>query len=165
MAQAECQSQALVVACGVTAHHVHLNYMLPLNLVPLTQKGACCKLWRTLESTVQYPGKPWCLSGKGSACRCTSARDMGSIPGLGRSSGEGNGNPLQYSCLGNPMDRGAWWATVHGVAKIWTQLSNKTTVSLSSSKKSGPLVDFSLDRRSVSIPRPITSKLEALGLE
>ena len=43
--------------------------------------------------------------------------DMGSIPGLGKSPGEGNGNPLQYSCLGNPMDRGAWWAIVHGVAK------------------------------------------------
>ena len=43
---------------------------------------------------------------------------MGSIPGLGRSPGEGNGNLLQYSCLGNPMDRGAWWATVHGVAKV-----------------------------------------------
>ena len=42
----------------------------------------------------------------------------GSIPGLGRSTGEGNGNPLQYSCLENPMDRGAWQATVHGVAKI-----------------------------------------------
>ena len=42
--------------------------------------------------------------------------DMGSIPGLGRSPGEGNGTPLQYSCLENPMDRGAWWATVHGVA-------------------------------------------------
>ena len=43
--------------------------------------------------------------------------DSGLIPGLGRSSGEGNGNPLQYSCLGNPMNRGAWQATVHGVAK------------------------------------------------
>ena len=43
--------------------------------------------------------------------------DMGSIPGFERSPGEGNGNPLQYSCLGNPMDRGAWWAIVHGVAK------------------------------------------------
>ena len=42
-----------------------------------------------------------------------NARDMGSIPGLGRSPGVGNGNPLQYSCLENPMDRGAWWATVH----------------------------------------------------
>ena len=51
------------------------------------------------------------------------ARDMGLSFGLGRSS-EGNGNPLQYSCLGNPMDRGSWWATVHGVAKSWTQLSN-----------------------------------------
>jgi len=50
----------------------------------------------------------------------TNAGDTGdevSIPGLGRSPGEGNGNPLQYSCLGNPMDKGAWWATVHRVAK------------------------------------------------
>ena len=46
-----------------------------------------------------------------------SAGDAGSIPGLGRSSGEGNGNPVQFSCLGNPMDRGAWRATVHEVAK------------------------------------------------
>ena len=44
----------------------------------------------------------------------------GSIPGLGRLSGEGNGNPLQYSCLENPMDRGAWWSAVHGVAKSRT---------------------------------------------
>ena len=44
--------------------------------------------------------------------------DPGLIPGSGRSPGEGNGNPLQYSCLENPMDRGAWWATVHGVTKV-----------------------------------------------
>ena len=49
--------------------------------------------------------------------------DMGSIPGSGRSPGGGNGNPLQYSSLENPIDRGAWWATVHGVIKSWTQLS------------------------------------------
>ena len=49
--------------------------------------------------------------------------NLGSIPGLGRSLGEGNGNPLQYSCLENPMDRGAWWATVHAVAKSRTRLS------------------------------------------
>ena len=49
--------------------------------------------------------------------------DMGSIPGLGRSPGEGNGNPLQYPCLGNLMDRGAWRATAHGVVKSWTHLS------------------------------------------
>ena len=47
-------------------------------------------------------------------------RDAGSIPGLGRSPGGGHGNPLQYSCLKNPMDRGAWRATVHGVTKRWT---------------------------------------------
>ena len=46
-----------------------------------------------------------------------NAGDVGLIPGLGRSPGEGNGNPLQYSCLGNTVDRGAWWATVHGVTK------------------------------------------------
>ena len=47
-------------------------------------------------------------------------RDVGSVPELGRSPGEGSGNPLQSSCLENHMDRGAWWATVHGVAKSWT---------------------------------------------
>ena len=55
--------------------------------------------------------------GKESACK---AGDLGSIPGLGGSPGEGNGNPLQYSCLENAMDRGAWWATVHGVAELGT---------------------------------------------
>ena len=52
--------------------------------------------------------------------------DPGSIPGSGRSPGEGNGNPLQYSCLENPMDGGAWWATVHRVAKSRTRLSDFT---------------------------------------
>ena len=46
------------------------------------------------------------------------AGDVGWIPGSGRCSGEGNGNPLQYSCLENPIDRGAWWATVHGVKRV-----------------------------------------------
>ena len=49
-------------------------------------------------------------------------RVTGLTPGLKRSPGEGNGNPLQYFCLENPMDRGAWWATVHGVTKSWTLL-------------------------------------------
>ena len=53
-----------------------------------------------------------------------NAGDLGSIPGSGRSPGEGNGSSLQYSCLGNLMDRGTWQATVHGVAKSQTQLSN-----------------------------------------
>ena len=47
-------------------------------------------------------------------------REVASIPGLGRSPGGGHGNVLQYSCLENAMDRGAWWATVHGIAKSWT---------------------------------------------
>ena len=51
-------------------------------------------------------------------------RDLSSIPGLGKYPGEGHGNPLQDSCLENPMNRGAWWATVHGVAKSWTRLSD-----------------------------------------
>ena len=50
--------------------------------------------------------------------------DVGSIPQLGRSPEGGNGNPFQYSCLDNPMDRGAWWDTVHGVAKSGTELSD-----------------------------------------
>ena len=56
----------------------------------------------------------------------SNAGDLGSIPGSGRSPGEGNGNPLQYSCLENPMDGGAWWATVHGVTKSRTRLSDLT---------------------------------------
>ena len=57
-------------------------------------------------------------------------RNTGLIPGLGSFSGEGNGNPLQYSCLGNPMGGGAWRATVHEVAKNLTRLSNTTTTNL-----------------------------------
>ena len=60
---------------------------------------------------------------KASAC---NVGDLGSIPGSGRSPGEGNGNPPQYSCLENPMDVEAWWATVHGVAKSWIRLSDFT---------------------------------------
>ena len=62
-------------------------------------------------------GFPGGSDSKDSAC---SVGDLGSVPGLGRSPGEGNGNSLQYSGLENPRDRGAWWATVHGVAKNHT---------------------------------------------
>ena len=71
-----------------------------------------CERSSNLETSPRW--LPRWLSGKESACR---AGDAGSIPGLGRSPGERNGNPFQYSCLGNPMDRGAWWATVHGVSR------------------------------------------------
>ena len=63
------------------------------------------------------------LDGKASVY---NAGDLGSIPGSGRLPGEGNGNPLQYSCLEIPMDREAWWAIVHGVAKSRTRLSDFT---------------------------------------
>ena len=68
-----------------------------------------------------YVCMPCSSVGKESA---SSAGDPGSIPGLGRSPGEGNGNPLQYPCLENLMDRGAWWTAVHGVTKSWARLSD-----------------------------------------
>ena len=66
-------------------------------------------------------GFPSGSDSKESAC---NAGDTGLIPGSGRSPGEATGNPLQYSCLENPAGRGAWWAIVHGVIKIWTRLSD-----------------------------------------
>ena len=66
-----------------------------------------------------FPGGSDC---KESAC---NAEDLGLISGLGRSAGEGNGNPLQYSCLENSMDRSVWWATVYGVAHSWTRSSDQ----------------------------------------
>ena len=77
-----------------------------------------------LQYFVDFPGGS---EVKASAC---NAGDLGSISGLGRSSGEGNANPLQYSCLENPMDGGAWWATVHRVAKSQTRLSDFTSLSV-----------------------------------
>ena len=71
-------------------------------------------LWQELG----FPGGPAAKN------QPANARDASSIPGSGRSPGEGNGNPLQYSCLGNPMDRGAWRAAVHGVTQSQTQLSD-----------------------------------------
>ena len=68
---------------------------------------------------------PWFLVpvGKNLPADAGDTRDTGSIPGLERSREGGNGNPLPYSCLENPMDRGAWWATVHGISKNQTGLS------------------------------------------
>ena len=74
----------------------------------------------TLLCTNCFPGGS---EGKASAC---NEGDLGSILGSGTSPGEGNGNPSQYSCLGNPMNSAAWWAKVHGVAKSQTRLSDFT---------------------------------------
>ena len=76
-------------------------------------------LWNLLQG---FPG------GSEVKASASNAGDPGSIPGSGRSPGEGNGNPLQYSCLDNPMDGEAWWATVHEVAKSRTRLSDFTLI-------------------------------------
>ena len=70
------------------------------------------------------------------------ARDMGSIPESGKSPAVGNGNPLQYSCLENSMDRGAWWATVQEVTKSWTHLSTTTTTKYIIAYLQGDIVIF-----------------------
>ena len=75
----------------------------------------------TVTSHYGYMGSPGSSAGKESSC---NAENLGSISQLGRSPGGGNGNPLQHSCLENPRDRGAWWATVHAVPKSQTRLSN-----------------------------------------
>ena len=81
----------------------------------------CDSLSLFTDSSTVSKGFPGGSEVKVSAC---NAGDLGSIPGLGRSPGESNGNPFQYSYLENLMDRGTWWATVHAVAKSWTRLSD-----------------------------------------
>ena len=78
--------------------HCSLNKGCPLKL---------CRAFQVVSAVKNPPAK------------AGDARDLGSISGLGMSPGEGNGNPLQYFCMGSPVDRGTWWATVHGVAKSW----------------------------------------------
>ena len=98
----------------------------PLSAAEVTQRTLQSQviispdLW-TLQFKQSHKGFPGGSDGKVSVC---NAGDLGWIPGLGRSPGEQNGNPLQYSCLENPMDSGAWQATSHGVTKSRTQLSN-----------------------------------------
>ena len=86
----------------------------------LSSKSRCSEL-SYLTTLIAYPHYPVNLPGssevKNLPANAGDAGDLGLIPGSGRSPGEGNGNPLQYSCRENPMDRGAWWATVHGVAE------------------------------------------------
>jgi len=98
---------------------------LVLRLLGKTEySGAFIKIWGkersrmyNRPSSLSRDFLPWWLSGKESTCQCRKAC---SISGSGRSPGEGNDSPLQYSCLGNFMDRGAWGATVHGATKSWT---------------------------------------------
>ena len=127
-----CITQCLVSQCKAGPGQV-LRLPPWLRLLPAVPEG---KLWGVGEAQggpAEEAGRRlrWALKqdfpggsdGKASAYK---AGNPGSVPGLGGSPGEGNGNPLRYSCLGNPMDRGAWQATVHGVAKSRTQLNDIT---------------------------------------
>ena len=82
--------------------------ILPVLFAPISQARAS---WVTLVL-------------KNPPANAGNTRDVGSIPGSGRSPGEGNDNPIQYPCLENPMGRGAWWATAHRATKSWTRLNN-----------------------------------------
>ena len=93
----------------------------------LRNQGIKQKATRTKQKPSLPGGLPGCTSNKESPADAGDIRDVGSVPRPGRCLGGGHGNPLQYSCLKNPMDRGAWWATVHGVAKSWTRLSTAHT--------------------------------------
>ena len=87
---------------------------------------ACCSSWGHKESdTTEQLNRTGSSDGKEPAC---NVGDPGSIPGLKRSPGERHGNPLQYSCLENPMEREAWWAIVHRVAKSQTRLKQLSTL-------------------------------------
>ena len=100
--------------------------------------SSCCWEDKGLFHEMCFPDSTWALdfpggaSGKESACQCRRHREKGLIPGSGRSPGGGHGNPLQYSCLENPMDRGAWRATAHGVAESQTRISPAQTQNLNS---------------------------------
>ena len=85
---------------------------------------SCPKYFIYFKSFKSYKQASLVTRGKESICQCRRHEDSSLIPGLGRSPGEGKGNPLQYSCLENSMDGEAWWATVHGVTKSRTQLSD-----------------------------------------
>ena len=95
-------------------YHYHLGPVSPA--IQWEEKGT----WSHIDQP--FPG------GSDDKASAYSAGDLDLIPGSGRSSGEGNGNPLQYSCLENPMDGGAGWATVHGVTKSRTRLSDFTSL-------------------------------------
>ena len=96
--------QVIFPTQGLNLHLLHWQDSLPLSHP--------CEKYKSIR-----------LSSKESACSAGATGDASLIPGSGRSPGGGNGNPLQYSCRENPMDRAAWWAAFHQVAKSWTRLS------------------------------------------
>ena len=92
-------------------------------------------------------GLPWWLNSEESACNVGASGDVGSIPGSGRSPGEGNGDPLQYSSLKNHVDIEAWRTTVHGVANSWTRLRAglKLNIQKTNIMSSSPITSWQID--------------------
>ena len=118
--------------CFINLHYKKLNdvaYLRQIILKNCSGNSNETLHWTSIISLCLVSGMVWGFPGgsevKASAC---NVGNLGSIPGSGRSPGEGNGNPLQYSCLENHMDGRAWWVTVHGVVKSWTQLSDFTSL-------------------------------------
>ena len=97
------------------AHNKHYLGVCNYTKVHATSLGT----WREIQWFKSFPGV---TSGKESTCQCRRRKRHWFDPWVGKISGGGHGYPLQYSYLENPMDRGAWWATVHGVTKVWTRL-------------------------------------------
>ena len=99
----------------INDHHLFLFLLKKKDVNPLTLN---------FEGITSFKSSEVALVVKDPPANAEDARDVGSIPGLGGFPGEGNGNPLQYSCLENSMDTGAWRDIVHGLAKSWTQLND-----------------------------------------
>ena len=122
----------LLFGCNAVAHLDYSTVYKKLVYALGNQKNPCESLYCSICFFAVFGAEPAkcleyaCIPG-GSDCKesACNAGDLGLIPGLGRSPGEGNGNTLQYSCLENSMDRGAWWATVHGVRRIRHDLVSK----------------------------------------
>ena len=107
----------------MAVEHKFLVFLTSEDLAAAKLGDKSMRLKKKCKKVAAKLGFPGGSQVKASDC---NTGDLGSIPGLGRTPGEGNGNPLQYSCLENPMDGGAWWATVHRVAKSQTRLSDFT---------------------------------------
>ena len=125
----------------ILCHPLYLLPPIPPSIRVFSSESTLCirwpKYWNfsfSISPSNEYLGLiyfriDWLDGGSGVKVSACNAGDLGSIPGSGRSPGEGNGNPLQYSCLENPMDGGAWSASVHGVTKSQTRLSDFTSLS------------------------------------
>ena len=114
-----CSIPKLMVKFG---KHFCIHNCLEKNNTAILKEPINHNLCLDLDSSRSQSASQVALVVKNSPANAGHTRDLGSIPGLGRSPGGGHGNPLRYSCLENPMDRGAWWATVHAVMKSRTRL-------------------------------------------